>query len=592
MKLTLSPTLTLPIEIFKYHWAALGITGSGKSYTIKWFVEQLLEAEQRVCIVDPKGDWWGLKSSADGKSAGFPIVIFGGEHADVPIDATSGAVVGELVATGNRPCIIDLKHFDEEAKCVFMIAFLGEIFRRNKGRLMLVLDEAHEFAPQKPSKDEYGLLRWTNRLLSQGRSLGIQVVLSSQRPAKVNKDSLTQTEVLFAMRAIHVHDREPIEAWVAGVGDTKKAKAVLESLARLQVGQGWLYAPVLEILEQIKFPRIKTFDSSATPNHAEFKMPKGWASVNLEELSSKMVKVKAEVDANDPKKLRDQIADLTRKLRDQQATPVRIDAGELGAAQTEIATLRRELELEKLAFGRFVGDVSGLSLQIHDLNDKLANAAHEQNNAAASRASESSREAPEPARKAPVRPPLPHPAAARSSGGSHRAPAGGGNNDELSGPERRVLNAIRFFEQCGEPRPRRAAAAAIAKYSFTSTGFTNPLGSLRSKGLIAYPNPDSVELTNAGRDLAGDVQGPTTLREFHSQLLHFLSGPEGRVLEPLIRAYPKPMSRDNSAAAANYSPTSTGYTNPLGSLRSRGFIDYPDSSSVVALDVLFPKSLR
>jgi hypothetical protein len=51
-------------------------------------------AKKRVCIIDPKGDWWGLKASADGKGAGFPVIAFGdfknAEASDVPINAQSG----------------------------------------------------------------------------------------------------------------------------------------------------------------------------------------------------------------------------------------------------------------------------------------------------------------------------------------------------------------------------------------------------------------------------------------------------------------------------------------------------------------------
>jgi hypothetical protein len=50
----------------------------------------------------------GLKSSASGKQAGLPVIIFGGDNADIPLTVHAGAYVAELVASGNRPCIIDL----------------------------------------------------------------------------------------------------------------------------------------------------------------------------------------------------------------------------------------------------------------------------------------------------------------------------------------------------------------------------------------------------------------------------------------------------------------------------------------------------
>lgn len=96
-----------PEQALEQHSVFLGKTGSGKSYAMRGLVERLLADGKRVCIVDPKGDWWGLRSSADGKKAGYPIVTFGGEHGDVPFNAHVGSQIAELVGTGNRPCILD-----------------------------------------------------------------------------------------------------------------------------------------------------------------------------------------------------------------------------------------------------------------------------------------------------------------------------------------------------------------------------------------------------------------------------------------------------------------------------------------------------
>jgi hypothetical protein len=38
-------------------------------------------------MVDSVGVWWGLHSSADGQHEGLPMVVMGGEHGDVPLDA-------------------------------------------------------------------------------------------------------------------------------------------------------------------------------------------------------------------------------------------------------------------------------------------------------------------------------------------------------------------------------------------------------------------------------------------------------------------------------------------------------------------------
>lgn len=92
-------TYPIPAAALKESVAFIGRTGSGKSYAAKGAVEQLLRDGARVCIVDPTGVWFGLRSSADGHAAGFPVVVFGGAHADQAIGEASG---GPL-ATITRP---------------------------------------------------------------------------------------------------------------------------------------------------------------------------------------------------------------------------------------------------------------------------------------------------------------------------------------------------------------------------------------------------------------------------------------------------------------------------------------------------------
>jgi hypothetical protein len=99
--------VALPPELLTQHIAIVGKTGAGKTYTGKGLVERLLADKRRVCILDPTGVWWGLRSSADGKRAGFPVIVFGGAHADVPIAEQSGATLAKIIAAKNVPAIIE-----------------------------------------------------------------------------------------------------------------------------------------------------------------------------------------------------------------------------------------------------------------------------------------------------------------------------------------------------------------------------------------------------------------------------------------------------------------------------------------------------
>lgn len=64
--------------------AIVGTTGAGKTFAAKGAVEHLLAAGSRVIIIDPTGVWYGLRAGRDGSvSGGFPVLIFGGENADI-----------------------------------------------------------------------------------------------------------------------------------------------------------------------------------------------------------------------------------------------------------------------------------------------------------------------------------------------------------------------------------------------------------------------------------------------------------------------------------------------------------------------------
>ena len=84
-------------------------------------------------------------------------------------------------------------------------------------------------------------------------------------PAKLNKDVLTQLSTLIALGITSPQDRDAIKAWVDGNADRDQAKKVYESLASLPVGEGWIWAPDHNLLDRVKFPAIRTLDTSKTP---------------------------------------------------------------------------------------------------------------------------------------------------------------------------------------------------------------------------------------------------------------------------------------------------------------------------------------
>jgi len=135
--------------------------------------------------------------------------------------------------------------------------------------------------------------------------------------------------------------------------------------------------------------------------------------------------------------------------------------------------------------------------------------------------------------------------------------------------------------------PTRVQVAVVAGYSPKGGAFQNPLGALRTMQMIDYPVGGRVALTDDGMAAASRIPGHATQDDLHAKVMDILDGPQRRILEPLLRAYPDPMTRAALAEAAGYQPTGGAFQNPLGALRSLGLIDYPASGQVVALPILF-----
>ncbi len=254
----------IPDAALAQHIAILGKTGSGKTYAAKGVVERLLERGERIAIVDPTGVYWGLRLDANGiKASPYEVVIFGGRHADLPLSAGDGERLAEIIGTSTTPVILDTQQMGVGARTQFFTAFAEGLLRHNRGPLHLVLDEAHLFAPQGGSIgfDTAQMLHATNNLVSLGRSAGLRIMMISQRPAKLHKDSLTQVETLVALRLIAPPDRKAVKDWLDGAPDKSRGDEIMASLASLPQGTGWVYAPEQGVLVKAAFPAIQTFDS-------------------------------------------------------------------------------------------------------------------------------------------------------------------------------------------------------------------------------------------------------------------------------------------------------------------------------------------
>jgi hypothetical protein len=576
----------LPDAALQQHIAVLGKNGSGKTYASKAvIVEPLLAAGKRVAIVDPTSAWWGLRSSADGKAPGFPVLVLGGDHGDLPLPVSGGAAVARLIVDQGVNLIADTGNLTVGERTRWMIDFAGAIYRLNRTPLYLVIDEAHVFAPQGkvPDPDTGKMLHAVNQLASGGRSRGIRLTMITQRPQKLHKDALTTADTLIAMRVLAPHDRDAVKAWIDGCGDPAHGRDVLNSLAQLKRGEGWVWYPEGGHLLRTQFPCIRTFDSSATPTdgHA-VKTPKGAAEIDLTEINKALAEAVREAEANDPKRLRARVLEQEREIKRLNARVANAGAG-ADADHVSIAAARQEGREEAAREGYAAGlrAVQPIAERLSTLSAAVSETVQAFQQDLRRLAAAHPPLERRPIAAAPVQRP---PAAARPAPDS---------NGSRAKPEQRVLDALAWWASIGVSAPGKGQVGFIAGYRVGKNvggTFGNILGKLRSEGMIDYPSHGAACLTDTGRELARPPREAATAPTLQTAVHDRLDGPESRVLSVLIDAYPEALTKQECGARSSYTVgDNVGGTfgNILGRLRSLGLIDYPAPGKVVALPVLF-----
>jgi hypothetical protein len=161
----------------------------------------------------------------------------------------------------------------------------------------------------------------------------------------------------------------------------------------------------------------------------------------------------------------------------------------------------------------------------------------------------------------------------------------------ISPSDRKILNALALMSALGVPSTREALGF-FAGYSSSAGRFNNLVGALRTKGLVDYPGDGQVMLTEEGWRHANPEGAEIQSRDdLHQMWASKLDNSQWKILDVLLRAHPKAVTREQLAEATNYSAEAGRFNNLVGSLRTLGAATYPTKGSVRASDVLFPEGL-
>ena len=551
-------TLAIPAAALETHIAILGKTGSGKSNLAKTITETLLAQGKRVCVIDPTGTWWGLRLDSDGVTPSpHRIVIFGGAQGDLPAEAAHGAVIAEAIATSATPAIIDTREMTVAARTTLFTAFAETVLRTNRGELTLVIDEAHLFMPQSGTRGagaSPAMLHAGNNLVSLGRGAGLRIVLISQRPAKLHKDSLTQVETLVAMRLIAPQDRKAIDDWIGEWAAAGEGREVARSLPSLSTGEAWIWSPGIGHLKRTQCPLAATYDSAGART---FERPT-LQRVDIGAVARLLEQTKAHRATIGSTPHRPPGRDADGNTQAERARRLDAERALREAQAAHAATLQRmRSDLDAVA-----RDLRAGAARIDTIGEALAEQARPERDT--------------PPREPPARAPATPEARANHP---HR---------ELTGPQQRILDGLHWLESTGiATSADRAQAAFVAGYKPGGGAYNNTLGALRTAGLVSYPTPGEVALTETGRARAHPTEQPASTESLQASVFARLSRPQQRVLAPLLKAWPESLSVRETAQAAGYEAAGGAFNNIRGRLRTLQLIEYPAPGRARARSILF-----
>lgn len=266
MQFKVADNLNLPRDIITWVNAFVAKRGAGKSYAAAVLAEEMLKNNIPIVVVDGIGQWWGLRVGKDGQGDGLPIVVFGGEHQDIPLDPLKAKQIAKAIVETNISAVIDLSGYSKTQARRIVQEFLDELYKINRLERHVFIEEADLWAPQRTIGPEQAqCLGAVDNFVRRGGNHNLGCSMITQRSAVLNKDLLTQSDCLIILRTLAPQDKNAIQAWVEEQTDEdrRKLKEWYDSLKSLKNGEAYVWHPESpNIFKKIMFRRRETFHAT------------------------------------------------------------------------------------------------------------------------------------------------------------------------------------------------------------------------------------------------------------------------------------------------------------------------------------------
>lgn len=534
-------------------------SGGGKSWALRRLIEQAFGKIQ-IIVIDPEGEFATLREKFD--------FVLAGKGGDTPADARSAALLANRLLELEASSVCDLYEMNPGDRHRWVALFLDALVNAPKELwhpVLVIVDEAHVFCPERGKGDSEARSAVLG-LISRGRKRGFCAILATQRLAKLDKDAAAELLNVMVGRTILDVDRDRAAEAVGIRKGKHEQENFHETVRALTPGEFFILGPAFPnavAADRLKVGEVETTHPEsgsakaarkpATPENVKSLLPK------LEDLPRE-----AEAKQKTEAELRTEIRSLKGKLA-QQPKPEADGATITRAVDSAIAQREREHRQQ----------LSGFQTIIEKMQSALARIGKDA-------AQFVSIELPK-VKSHPVSVPAIRAAATAPLNRPRQAPIA--FDGELTGPERKILAALGQLVAIGKDAPPKNMVAAWSGYSPLGGAFGNPIGSLRSRGYVEYPQPGTVSLTTEGRAAVGECFPPTA-SELRQRIEGICTGPERKILTALLERGSDEITKDELAANSGYSPIGGAFGNPVGALRTKGLLDYPRPGVVKAADWL------
>jgi len=516
-------------------------SGGGKSWALRRILEQTAPSVQQL-VIDPEGEFSTLRER-------FDYVICAPHDADAIATPRTAALLARRLLETGVSAILDIYDLKAHERQAFVEKFLATLVNAPKSLwrpVLIVLDEAHIFAPEGGKSESTGAVI---DVATRGRKRGQSLIVATQRLAKLHKD--VAAEMLNKMIG-----RTGLDVDVKRAADElglTKGEA-FEQLRPLSPGEFYIFGPALSTVPQ------KISVGEVVTTH-----PKAGSRL-MQAPPAPSNKIKGLIAA--------ELADLPQQAESEIRT--------LEDAKREVANLRRALTVAEKAqpppaapaYPDQRAEVAELRQAIKDRDRIMADLDGRLRKVAALVNIGGQEIAPLPPPSVTVQRHAARPAPPKPRTNGHAAPP---SDVAIGGGERKILAALAQHGPCKVGR-----LTLLSGYSYTGS-FRTYLSSLRTAGLIEGGNQDTISITDAGLALGPFPDLPTgdALRQ---HWLNFFGTGERKILQVLLDN-PDGLDAQQLCAATDYEYTGS-FRTYLSTLRTAGVLVGKNADVMRASDEL------